>query len=487
MQEDILFMDINEVEDTLTLLHTNDIHSHFENMGAIAAIIAERKQRLGEEQLLVLDIGDHMDRMSIETEGSAGGANIDIINMTGYDAITIGNNEGLTYTPELLHQAYAGISCPIICSNVEEMETGVPPVWMETHRIIQKGTWKIGLIGATAQYSDYYELLGWNVSDPIASLAPWVAKLRSEVDLLVVLSHLGLPTDQKLAEQLPDIDVILGGHSHHVLDRPLWIGSTVLGAAGKFGQYIGEMVWKKDTQGARAHLLDGGLIPITEHMKRDASIENAIVIHRQRAEERMNRTVAMLEAPLEIQYEQESPFGNLLAQAVRQFTGAELSIVNAGQLLADLPAGEVTEGLLHRLCPSPVNPCITLLQGKNIKLALEQSLLPEFTHKTIMGFGFRGKVLGCLCVDGIGISYDLSRPAYDRITAIRLGDQELKDEQEYSVGCLDMFTFGIGYMSLSESNEVKYILPEFIRDLLRMQLQTPGAALTSAEKRWFMV
>ncbi len=474
---------------TITLLHTNDIHSHFENMGILAAIAGEYRERYGREHVMLLDIGDHMDRMSPETEGSEGAANVDILNLNEYDAITIGNNEGLTYTSAILNQAYAGILCPVVCSNVTEHATGQPPVWMQTHQIIEKGGWRIGLVGATAPYGDFYELLGWDVEEPGRCLAPLVRELRGQVDLLVLLSHLGLSTDQRLAEELPELDVILGGHSHHVLERPLWIGETVLGAAGKFGHYMGHMCWQKSADGGRPKLLNGGLIPTDEdNMPRDPVIESAIALHRERAAERMSRTVAILKEPLEIDYEHESPLGNLLAQAVRRYTGTELSIVNAGQLLGPLPEGEISEALLHRLCPSPINPSQTLLKGRSIRLALEQSLLPEFTSRAIMGFGFRGKVLGCLCVDGLTIQYDPHRPPYERIVSITTtAGEPLEDEREYSVGTLDMFTFRIGYESLSESTSVSYMLSEFIRDLLRAELQTPGATDVSAEPRWFML
>jgi 2',3'-cyclic-nucleotide 2'-phosphodiesterase (5'-nucleotidase family) len=91
---------------TITILHTNDIHSRFGNMPSLAAMAAEQK-RTCEGAVLLLDIGDHMDRMAPETEGTYGGANVDVINLTGYDAVTIGNNEGLTFTPDMLEQVYA--------------------------------------------------------------------------------------------------------------------------------------------------------------------------------------------------------------------------------------------------------------------------------------------------------------------------------------------------------------------------------------------
>lgn len=90
-------------QDTLTILYTNDIHSHFDAMERIAAMIDElRAQAPG--PTLLLDIGDHMDRSAVETEGTMGRANVDVLNLTGYDAVTIGNNEGLTFTPASLNK-----------------------------------------------------------------------------------------------------------------------------------------------------------------------------------------------------------------------------------------------------------------------------------------------------------------------------------------------------------------------------------------------
>lgn len=101
----------------LTILHTNDIHSHFEMMSPVAAEISAMKAAAGEGPVLLLDIGDHMDRAAVETEGTMGQANIDIMNLTGYDAVTIGNNEGLTFSQEMLSAIFTGIQCPVVCCN----------------------------------------------------------------------------------------------------------------------------------------------------------------------------------------------------------------------------------------------------------------------------------------------------------------------------------------------------------------------------------
>ncbi|SLK22458.1 MULTISPECIES: bifunctional metallophosphatase/5'-nucleotidase [unclassified Paenibacillus] len=469
---------------TLTILHTNDIHSHFGSMSSIAAMIGHEKEQAGE--FLVVDIGDHMDRMAVETEGTLGAANVDVINLTGYDAITIGNNEGLTFTSEQLAQSYSGLLCPVVCGNVVDQATGLPPVWMKSSLILEKGPFRIGLLGATAPFTAFYELLGWDVLDPVETLRGQVEALRPQVDVVVILSHLGLSTDRRLAEQIQGIDVILGGHTHHVLEEQLIIGQTVLGAAGKFGQWLGKVVLEREYEANELTLVSSGCVPV-QNMLLEESVSLAIDTHRTEAERALGQTAVITDRTLTIDYDHESPFASLLAQAVRQFTGAQLSLVNAGQLLGNLPQGNITKGMLHSLCPSPINACTICLNGIQIREALEQSLLSEFSRKPIIGFGFRGDILGTLCMDGMDVEYDPHSPPYEKIRAIYIEGEPIHDEHEYVVGTLDMFTFNVGYPSLALGTDISYRLPEFIRDLLETELKRPGALDDSLRSRWHKI
>lgn len=469
-------------QETLTILYTNDLHSHFGTMGRIAAMVNDFRVPPS-TSVLLLDIGDHMDRFAPETEGTMGKANVDVLNLTGYDAITIGNNEGLTFTPEMLEQAYAGLSCPVVCGNIRELATGKPPQWMQEHLIIRRGGFQIGLIGATASYPEFYELLGLEALDPRITIASSVRQLRGQVDLLIVMSHLGLPMDRELAETIPGIDLIIGGHTHHLLEEPLFVGNTAITAAGKFGKHLGRIEVRKDASGGKSFLIEGRCLAV-EDGEADQKVLQAIAVHQKASRERMNRTVAVTDRELPICYTSESPFGNLLAQAIRRYTGSEISIVNSGQLLMDLPKGEVTEGMLHERCPSPINPCRMNLTGEDILYSLEESLLPEMTDKAIFGFGFRGKVLGGICVDGMEILYDPNRPPYHRIIQASVQGVPVSPDQTYLVGTLDMFTFGIGYERLKRGTGKEYMLPDFLRDLLKLELQTVGAVESSFLSRW---
>ncbi|GIO31395.1 putative metallophosphoesterase YunD [Paenibacillus albilobatus] len=467
---------------TITILHTNDIHSHFDKVSPIAAYVAGQREEANGNPLLLVDVGDHVDRSAVETEGTMGGVNVDLLNLTGYDAITIGNNEGLTLTPEDLAKVYADLQAQVVCCNMLEEATGEPPSWMKTHAIIDKGGAKIGITGATAPFSAFYDLLGLKALDPETAIRREVELLRPQSDIVILLSHLGLATDQRLAERIPGIDAILGGHTHHLLEKPLLIGHTAVCAAGKFGDYIGKIRMDLQPDGGY-RMTEGGCVPVDTDMV-DETVSKALSLHRKHAEETLSETVATTDRPLPLDHTSESPFGNLLAQAVRRFTGTGISIVNTGQLLGPLPEGEISAGLLHTLCPSPVNACVVTLKGKDIRNALEESLLPDFWGREIRGFGFRGEILGNVAVDGLEVLYDKGRIPYDRIVEITYMGERLQDEQEYEVGTLDMFTFGIGYESLAMGRNQRFLLPEFLRDLLRLELQRPGSLAESERNRW---
>jgi 2',3'-cyclic-nucleotide 2'-phosphodiesterase (5'-nucleotidase family) len=463
----------------IVILHSNDIHSRLENAARMAAYIDEQRSVHGSGHLLCLDIGDHMDRIRLETEGSDGMVNIELLNAAGYDAVTLGNNEGLTYDKATLERVYREAKFTVLGANMLERETGRLPEWLLPSTVIEKGGIKIGLIAATARYTDFYELLGWDVTDPLEAIEAEVAKLRDNVDVIAVMSHLGINVDKQMAEKIAGIDLIMGGHTHHLLEEPVIIGDTYICAAGKYGEQIGRVEIRMDTR----PIIRASCVPMAAYAEQPAT---AAIIGgwREAGQRRLSRVIARLDSPLPALPERESPLGNLLAAGLRRHTDAEIGIVNTGQLLGGLQQGDVTEGQLHALCPSPINPCRMLLSGANIRAALEEALLPSFTGMRIKGYGFRGEVLGTLALDGMVVEYDPALPELQRIVSIVVNGEPLANDREYVVGCIDMFTFHIGYLSLGQAAGVSYYLPEFIRDLLANELKQGHEIPRCHQERW---
>ncbi|WP_201008768.1 bifunctional metallophosphatase/5'-nucleotidase [Paenibacillus glycanilyticus] len=467
---------------SILILHSNDIHSRLENAAKIMTYIEEQRAAYGSERVLCLDIGDHMDRIRLETEGSDGMVNVELLNAAGYDAVTLGNNEGLTYSKDTLERVYREAKFTILGANMRELATGKLPEWLLPGTVMEKNGIRIGLIAATARYTDFYELLGWDLTDPLEAIGGEVRRLREQVDVIAVMSHLGINVDKQMAEKIPGIDLIMGGHTHHLLEEPLVIGGTSICAAGKYGEQIGRVELELD-ESAERPIIRAACVPMAAYAEHPAA---AAIIggYREAGERRLSRVIARLDAPLPALPERESPLGNLLAAGLRRHADAEIGIVNTGQLLGGLQQGDVTEGQLHALCPSPINPCRLLLSGANIRAALEEALLPSFTGMPIKGYGFRGEVLGTLAIDGMEVEYDPSLPELHRIVSIHVNGELLSDEREYVVGCIDMFTFHIGYLSLGQATEVSYYLPEFIRDLLAEELREGHGINACHRERW---
>lgn len=232
------------MDERITLLHTNDIHSHFENWPKIRRyLIATRKQLYKKgESVITVDLGDAMDRVHPLSEATDGKINIELMNTIGYDAVTIGNNEGIGNSHEQLNAMYEQAAFPVILDNIINGRTRTAPTWAHTSKIIttDKGT-KVGLLACTAPFSATYRMNDWiplKVDDVIPKL---VKNLRPKVDVLVLMSHLGIDVDRAIANKYPEFDVVLGSHTHHLLEKGEEIGQTLLCAAGKWGRYIGQV------------------------------------------------------------------------------------------------------------------------------------------------------------------------------------------------------------------------------------------------------
>ncbi|GAB2723207.1 bifunctional metallophosphatase/5'-nucleotidase [Paenibacillus thermoaerophilus] len=474
-------------EDRLLLIHTNDIHSHFDALPRLAGAVDSLRRRRPPERTLYVDIGDHMDRMRLETEGSRGRVNIELMNRMGVEAAVPGNNEGLTMTPDELAELYGRqASFPVLACNLHARE-GETPAWLRRSVVIPKGGLRIGLIGATAAFNDFYELLGWRAEEPLAAISREAAALQGQADLVIVLSHLGIALDERMADTVEGIDVIVGAHTHHLFEEPVLRGGVWMGAAGKFAQHAGwmELQLSPDRSGGRRKIerVLGGVVA-SSAFGSESWAEEVLARHLAAAEAALGRPFLRLDRNLPASDTMESPLGNLLADGLRRWTGAEIGLVNGGQLLRGLEAGDVSDSMLLKLCPSPINPCRMSIRGRDLLEALEESLLPEFVKLPIRGYGFRGERLGALCVSNMEIRYDPDAEPGSKLLSVKIGGAELRPDATYEVGTIDMFTFSVGYKSLARGTNRRYYLPEFIRDVLKTELQNGAALQQCAVPRW---
>ena len=257
----------------ITLLHTNDTHSHIEpfgpgngpisGLGGVArraTLVRQLRQQLG--SVLLLDAGDTFQGTPYFNRYK-GRLDYQLMRRLGYDAGTLGNHdfdngvamlvEAMESMEQLKHPnpPFAFVNCNFDFKGTPTLGRRVQPYLIREFPGIRVGITGVGVAFAGLVTPKNHEGLTWK--DPYESLQPVVKRLREveKADLVVVLSHLGYdmkgtaPDDLLMPGQVAGIDAIIGGHSHTFLDAPTRVpqvkGETLIFQVGFGGVNLGRM------------------------------------------------------------------------------------------------------------------------------------------------------------------------------------------------------------------------------------------------------
>ncbi len=222
----------------IRILQTNDFH------GTLTPAKADQLGPLRAEADFYFDCGDCIKagNLAIPLRPDAVWPILDSINCT---ASVLGNRE--THIIEKAFQMkIAGVAHPILCANLHDKQGGFP---LARTLILEHPEGRVGVIGvmvpmvtekmATRSASAYL----WD--QPIVTAVELGKKMRGEVDCLIALTHIGYSQDKKLAEATEDFDLILGGHSHTVLEQAMIIGKTAICQSGSHGRFAGMISWSR--------------------------------------------------------------------------------------------------------------------------------------------------------------------------------------------------------------------------------------------------
>lgn len=448
----------------LRILFVSDLHSRYEEMAKIASIIEEIK----DENTIILDIGDNADFSRLETEGTQGKISTDILNEIGFHARVFGNNEGFVEI-EIGRKMAENSLCPVITCNMYDIN-GQKLDYLKDYVIIDVKGLKILMIGVTASYNEFYHLFGIHMKEPLEEIKQVLSKLsKDKYDLLILLSHLGLTHDKELATKIPNIDIIIGGHSHTVLTEPIIENDTIICQAGGYGEYLGELVINYDKKRNIIKEFKGRLIP-AENFPPHPKISDIILRNSKEAENFLSRPLYSINATLKHSLTEENEFGNLLADALRDMFNSDIGIINSGVLNQGIDKGIITKSLLHKICPSPLNPTLIELKGSDLLITLEKSLLTKYQLMDGVGAGFRGKYVGNIQIsNNVRVTFNPNKSPLNKINYVKINNTLLDPQQWYSVGTSDYLQRGTGYTDLSNCKHVKYH-PDWLRDILEKYL-----------------
>lgn len=459
--------------DTIRINYTNDFHSHFENWPRVATYIKQRRENAFRNNIehCLVDIGDHADRVSPITEATNGKANVDMLNDLNYDVVTLGNNEGITLAHQELYELYEHANFEVTCANLDNA-IGDNPKWLKrTATIVTKENTHIAFIGLTAAFYTFYERLGWNVIDPYQVLARELKRLKKDHDILILLSHLGLLDDEAIAATYSEIDVIIGGHTHHLLKTGKVINNTLITAAGKLCNYVGEvnLIFDKSTQTIvekEAHAVR------IEHLKKDKATSFKLEKISREAMKIMNRPIKEVANRYEVDWFKSTELIELLTVELKEWTNADCAMLNAGVLLESLEEGVVTFGDIHRTCPHPINPCVVELDGDALLEVIRGAHVESLINFPLQGFGFRGKIIGVFVFSDLEIIYEQIEEENYFIKDALLNGDSLQGNKTYRLATADTFTFGDLFPEIRRATVKNFYMPEFLRDLLLKVVQT---------------
>ena len=451
------------MRETIHIFHTNDLHSHFEYWPRMQSYIGKQRLLLGEkgEASFLFDLGDHLDRSNLYTEATVGKGNVQMLCDAKYDVVTIGNNEGITLEYEDLYHLYDGVPFDVVVSNLFAMN-GDNPAWLKPYTVLEtaQGT-TIGVIGATAAFEVFYNALNWDITDPRMAIAQYVEQLKDKVDIIIVMSHLGLSDDELLANDCPDIDVIFGSHTHHMLPEGKLVNGVLLTGGGKFGRYTGHLTLQFDHTvnsliGREERLIENEQLP-AEHNEAEHLFALA-----QYAKEILSQDKILVPKTYTKEWFHYSPLSALFAEAILTETGADCAMFNAGIFLKDLKRGYVSRYEMHEIFPHPINLCVIELSGAELKEIYKQAQNEEWPNLQLNGLGFRGIVFGKILFYCVEITNNHE---------FYINGELVEADKYYRLVTLDLFTFGYFFPSFKYAKK-KYYLPNFIRDILLSYLNS---------------
>ncbi|MBI5956315.1 MAG: 5'-nucleotidase C-terminal domain-containing protein [Chloroflexi bacterium] len=436
--------------ETIAILHTNDMHGYlepelirvgeksFESGGAanIAGHIEAFRKEYG-GKVLVLDGGDTWQGTFVSNK-SRGAAVTEMMNISGYDAQALGNHD-FDWGQEVLKERAAQAKFPFLAANVVEESSGKVFSGAKPYVVKSVGSVKVAVLGlgypGTPAISKAANVRGLRFLPGPETAAQYIPALRKEADLVVVLSHLGLGDDEKLAASVEGIDVIVGGHSHTEIRNTKRVGNTLIVQAGSKAKFLGrlELVYDKEARKiTRYTTSDEMLSVVSGKIAPDAQVAALVTKYAKEAQAIMDRPLGETLVDLEQGYAGEFPLGNLIVDAMRSVDAgygkvADIAMHNNAGVRSSISKGPITYGQLYKVLPFDNVLTAMDLTGAQIRIILEKAVA-----------GRPGNML----VSGMTYTFDQSQPEGARIKVALVGGKPLDPKRVYRVMTIDYLAGG---------------------------------------------
>ncbi len=471
---------------SLTLLHTNDLHGRLLQVKRVATLVERIRGEVNASggTCLYFDAGDCEDTTLLESALTKGSAMDAILHGAGCDEVALGNAIPIRYGPQAIQNLSQSFGKPILCANLIHND-GSRPAGLAPYALRDAGSLKIGVIGLTA-VMDIYSIYSATSHLPEKIVPALIEEIRGEgASLVIILSHLGLRADRKLAEAVPGIGVIIGGHSHDRVCPPEIVNGVLIAQAGEHGQVLGRLDLLIDPHSGSIVEHHAELIPVGEDVPEDDQVQRAIDEEQARTQRMMQEKIGVIQVPLVASEVEECSAGNLLADALLDyFSDAEVGFVLGQHWETGLDAGTITQGGLYAANRSTGNPARVELCGEQIMTFLREALKPENIAQTRKPW--RGHKAGMPHVAGMHVSVNLDNP---NEMEIQVNGRKVGPEDRLIVATSDLeLSKNLRYLPIPDEEivfDVSVILPEVVERYIRRHTPIHEIANSRIEFRSF--
>lgn len=429
---------------TVRILHINDFHGFANPLAATssapaiggAAFLATKVAELrADGTTLFMAAGDLIQGDSWGNF-SQGRASIEVMNLLGIDVACLGNHE-FDFGQTVLKQRISEARFPLLAANL----AGMPEV-PASSQFVRNGL-KVTVIGIvtdeTPQSSHPRNTVGLKFSPPLETARKQIAAASPDTDLIVLLTHLGHEVDRQLAESLCTGPtpvalplVIVGGHSHTRVEKPVRIGTCAVLQAWEHGKVLGLADVTVDNR--KLVSITGRLVEIDpDQGQGNEKVQAVVDRYNQEVNAILGKQVGRTELDLVQQgvRQQETNLGDLVADIIRKETGAQAALINGGSIRTGIPRGNITARQVYTALPFNNYLVAVRITGAQLLETLEHGVS-----------GLENEEGSFPQVSGIRFVFNPLLPVGKRVSAVIVAGKPLDLTQEYTVATLDFIAAG---------------------------------------------
>ena len=376
----------------LVIVHTNDHHGYCWSTNNVGGFAKEmtllKKIRKENKNVLVLSAGD-VNSGAPESDLNKAEPSFKGMNLLGFDAMTVGNHD-FDNSLTMLREQEAWSQFPFLAANVYDKTEQKRLFTPYLIKVIDD--LKVGIFGLTtsdtAFLTDPKNVQNIEFKNEIAEGKHIVNELKKNgVPFVIALTHIGYypdeqngshgPGDVTLARAAPEINVIVGGHTHTLLEKPDKINETLIVQAHEYAKYMGELrlkIRKRDGKILNSEFI---LHKLDESIAEDPVMVAFLAPHLEKAQkltkEPVGSTSTFLDGVRQNVRKKETNFGNLVTDVFREIARADVAIQNGGGIRAPIEQGEITFGDILQAFPFNNTVVSMELTGEELLGILQKS------------------------------------------------------------------------------------------------------------------